>query len=63
MDTFAPVSAPVAVLDMCCGGKKCPLAEISADGSMLVADAETGASVPFTAEQRERLRAFLNEHA
>jgi hypothetical protein len=63
MATTEVLPAPVAVLDMCCGGKKCPQVETFADGSMVTIDGETGEKVPFTAEQRERLRAFLNEHA
>jgi hypothetical protein len=56
-------NSPVAVLDMCCGGKKCPVNTLHVDGSLEVFDAETGSQIVYTAEQREQLRMWLNGQA
>lgn len=49
----------VAEDNMCCGHKRCPVARIFDDGSVVLEDDDTGARISLDPEQADRVEALL----
>jgi len=49
---------PIETLDLCCGGRRCPVATLYSDGTLSTVDG--AARIDYDAEQVVKLRALLN---
>lgn len=56
-NTHGDTRVPIETLDLCCGGRRCPVVTLFNDGTLSTTDGDQ--KIEYTAEQVVRLRSLL----
>lgn len=56
-NTQGTTRVPIETLDLCCGGRRCPVVTLFSDGTLTTTDGDQ--KIEYTPEQVVRLRALL----